>query len=214
MVRGAPGGGNRHPIKDSEIGNHRLRVRVLAGTSSGCAFEVTDCDLKHLGTDRNCQFQHVYRAFVASKSLELNRQFGMTPEQSALKEIDGRIAQVRGASVLLDSDLAHLYGVSVSALLQAVRRNRKRFPRDFLFQLTNQELGNLKSQSVISSLSVSHGGRRHRNWAFTEQGVAMLSSVLRSDTPERGDFNPTARAIVKQAASQFPQRGIPRRIRA
>jgi hypothetical protein len=79
---------------------------------------------------------------------------------------------------MLDVDLARLYGVTPGALLQAVRRNLKRFPSDFMFQLTNQEVARLKSQSVISNVTVGRGGRRHRNWAFTEQGVAMLSSVL------------------------------------
>lgn len=82
--------------------------------------------------------------------------------------------------MLLDSDLADLYGVAPGALLQAVRRNQERFPDDFMFQLTNQELSILKSQLVISSLQPRHGGRRVRPYAFTEQGVAMLSSVLRS----------------------------------
>jgi len=85
-------------------------------------------------------------------------------------------------SVMLDSDLAELYGVAPKVLLQAVRRNRKRFPSDFMFQLTDQEVTNLRSQSVTSSLARGYGGRRYRPWAFTEQGVAMLSSVLRSDT--------------------------------
>ena len=86
---------------------------------------------------------------------------------------------------MLDFHLASLYGVTAGALNQAVRRNRNRFPADFLFQLTNQEVARLKSQSVISSLGGGHGGRRHRNWAFTEQGVAMLSSVLRSEAAVR-----------------------------
>jgi hypothetical protein len=98
--------------------------------------------------------------------------------------IDGHICVVRGMSVMLDVHLASLYGVSSGALNQAVRRNRNRFPTDFLFQLTNQEVARLKSQSVISN-APGRGGRRHRNWAFTEQGVAMLSSVLRSDTAVR-----------------------------
>jgi len=99
--------------------------------------------------------------------------------------IDARICVVRGVSVMLDFHLASLYGVTAGALNQAVRRNRNRFPADFLFQLTNQEVARLKSQSVISSLGGGHGGRRHRNWAFTEQGVAMLSSVLRSEAAVR-----------------------------
>ena len=97
-----------------------------------------------------------------------------------LAEIETRIRLIRGASVLFDADLAKLYGVTVSALLQAVRRNKERFPSDFVFQLTNQELRDLKSQTVISSLESRHGGRRVRPYAFTEQGIAMLSSVLRS----------------------------------
>ena len=99
--------------------------------------------------------------------------------------VEERIKSIRGFSVLLDVELAELYGVKPSALIQAVRRNRNRFPDDFMFQLTNQEVANLKSQSVISSFGGGRGGRRHRNWAFTEQGVAMLSSVLRSDTAVR-----------------------------
>ncbi|MGB8694766.1 MAG: ORF6N domain-containing protein, partial [Steroidobacteraceae bacterium] len=75
-----------------------------------------------------------------------------------------------------------LYGVKPGALLQAIRRNASRFPADFMFQFTNQEVTNLKSQSVISSSKARHGGRRARPYAFTEQGVAMLSSVLRSET--------------------------------
>lgn len=79
---------------------------------------------------------------------------------------------------MLSTDLATLYGVERRALLQAVKRNRRRFPPDFMFQLTRAEQANLKSQSVISSSD--HGGSRHAPYAFTEHGVAMLSSVLRS----------------------------------
>lgn len=99
-----------------------------------------------------------------------------------LAAIETRIVSLRGASLLLDTDLAGLYGVTPGSLLQAVRRNNDRFPGDFMFQLTNQEVSTLKSQSVISSLESRHGSRRVRPYAFTEQGVAMLSSVLRSPT--------------------------------
>lgn len=99
-----------------------------------------------------------------------------------LVALETRIITVRGMSVLLDTDLARLYDVTPSALLQAVRRNLDRFPGDFVFQLTNHEVTNLKSQTVISSSGSGHGGRRARPYAFTEQGVAMLSSVLRSKT--------------------------------
>jgi hypothetical protein len=110
--------------------------------------------------------------------------------------IDAQIHVIRGMSVILDIDLAALYRVSPGALLQAVRRNRNRFLPDFLFRLTNQELAHLKSQSVISSSSGKHGGRRHRNWAFTEQGVAMLSSVIRSETAVRVNIE-IMRAFVR-----------------
>ena len=79
---------------------------------------------------------------------------------------------------MIDVDLAALYGVETRVLVQAVTRNIERFPADFMFQLTNQEVKNLRSQSVISSSG--HGGRRTPPYAFTEQGVAMLSSVLNS----------------------------------
>jgi hypothetical protein len=79
---------------------------------------------------------------------------------------------------MLDSDLAEMYGVPTKEPNQAVRRNADRFPTDFAFQLTEQEFVNLRSQIVTSSSG--YGGRRYRPWAFTEQGVAMLSGVLRS----------------------------------
>jgi hypothetical protein len=93
------------------------------------------------------------------------------------EQIARAIRLIRGQRVLLDADLARLYGVSTKALNQAVRRNPERFPVDFIFQLSVEEADNLRSQTVTSS---SHGGRRTRPVAFTEQGVAMLSSVLRS----------------------------------
>jgi len=92
--------------------------------------------------------------------------------------IDASIIELRGQRVLLDEALSELYGVPTKVLLQSVKRNHDRFPRDFMFQLTRQELANLRSQIVTSSLG--HGGRRFSPYAFTEQGVAMLSSVLRS----------------------------------
>ena len=91
--------------------------------------------------------------------------------------LEQRIFLIRGHRVMLDSDLAGLYGVPTKVLLQAVKRNRKRFPGDFMYQLTRQEVVNLRSQFVTSSW----GGRRYLPYAFTEQGVAMLSSVLNSE---------------------------------
>jgi len=94
----------------------------------------------------------------------------------AASKISQKIYFLRGHRVMLSTDLARLYGVEARALIQAVQRNIDRFPADFLFQLTADEHKNLKSQFVISSW----GGDRTAPYAFTEQGVAMLSSVLRS----------------------------------
>lgn len=91
--------------------------------------------------------------------------------------IQSFIQLVRGQRVILDSDLAQLYGVQVRALNQAVSRNLARFPADFAFRLTSAEVSNLRSQIVTSS---RHGSARYAPRAFTEQGVATLSSVLRS----------------------------------
>lgn len=86
---------------------------------------------------------------------------------------------IRGQKVMLSSDLAELYQVEPRILAQAVKRNKERFPSDFMFQLAVNEAVSLKSQIVISN--VGRGGRRHSPYAFTELGVAMLSSVLKSD---------------------------------
>ena len=96
-----------------------------------------------------------------------------------MEQIERSIYLIRGEKVMLDRDLAKLYGVSTAALNQAVRRNRERLPEDFMFQLTPAEIAELnRSQIVIGS--EKHRDPRSRPYAFTEQGVAMLSSVLRS----------------------------------
>jgi hypothetical protein len=93
-----------------------------------------------------------------------------------------RIRTVRGHKVMLDADLAELYGVPTKALIQAVKRNPARFPPDFMLSLMEQEVENLRSQIVTSRSALRNwGGRRTAPYAFTEQGVAMLSSVLKSD---------------------------------
>lgn len=88
------------------------------------------------------------------------------------------VHSVRGLQVMLDGDLALLYGVSTGRLMEQVRRNVERFPADFMFQLSAAEVEILRSQNAIARSG--HGGRRNRPFVFTEQGVAMLSSVLRS----------------------------------
>jgi hypothetical protein len=111
-------------------------------------------------------------------------------EEFLIGGIETRILHLRGQKVMLDHDLAELYGVPTSALNQAVKRNLDRFPADFMFQLTSEEGQILKSQLVISRLppvttfqdeSNWGGRRRSQSYAFTEHGVAMLSSVLRSE---------------------------------
>src|SRR5262245_35777020 len=102
-----------------------------------------------------------------------------TPQDASIKQLEHRIHELRGHNVMLDHDLAELYGVEVKALNQAVRRNAARFPKDFAFQLTYEEAMRLRSHVVISN--GGRGGRRYLPFAFTEEGVAMLSSVLRSE---------------------------------
>ncbi len=95
-----------------------------------------------------------------------------------IDDITNRIYTLRGVQVMLDEDLAKLYEVKTKVLNQAVKRNKERFPDEFMFQLTEEEYENLRSQIVTSSW----GGRRYLPYAFTEQGVAMLSAVLKSKT--------------------------------
>nr|WP_315254567.1 ORF6N domain-containing protein [uncultured Flavobacterium sp.] len=97
------------------------------------------------------------------------------------QEIENRIYTVRGQQVMLDSDLARIYQVETKVFNQAVKRNTDRFPESFCFQLTQEEFDaiNLRSQFVTSSLN--YGGRRYLPYVFSEQGIAMLSAVLRSD---------------------------------
>ena len=96
-----------------------------------------------------------------------------------VERIEKRIFLIHGQKVMLDSDLADLYGVETKVLIQAVKRNIQRFPADFMIQLDNQEVGILRSQFVTSKKG--HGGRRYLPYVFTEYGVAMLSSVLNSE---------------------------------
>jgi hypothetical protein len=111
------------------------------------------------------------------------------------EQIEQRIYEIRGHKVLLDKDLAELYGVEIRALVQAVKRNRDRFPSDFLFQLSAQEYHSLRSQTVI--LKTGRGEhRKYLPYAFTEQGVAMLSSVLNSPRAIRVNIA-IMRAFVK-----------------
>ena len=128
---------------------------------------------------------------------------GIPPER-----IERRILLIRGQKVMLSTDLAELYGVAPRVLVQAVKRNQERFPDDFMFQMTRAELANLKSQIVTSSWG---GARRATPYAFTEQGVAMLSSVLRS--PRAVQVNiAIMRAFVKLREILASHRDLARRL--
>ena len=101
--------------------------------------------------------------------------------ETALTQIEGvdsKIHLIRGQRVMLDSDLASIYGVPTMRLNEQFKRNRQRFPVDFAFQLTPDEFSNLISQFAISS---SHGGRRKLPWVFTEHGAIMLAAILNSE---------------------------------
>ena len=109
------------------------------------------------------------------------------------ERIEGMILFVRGERVMLDADLARLYGVRTKNLVKAVGRNKERFPKDFAFRLDNKEVRNLRFQIGTSS---SWGGRRYLPYVFTEEGVAMLSSVLRSKRAAQVNIT-IMRAFVK-----------------
>jgi len=96
-----------------------------------------------------------------------------------VERIEQKIILIRGQKVMLDRDLAELYGIETKTLKQAVRRNIDRFPDDFMFLLDREEVAILRSQ-IVTSRSENWGGARYQPMAFTEQGVAMLSSVLKS----------------------------------
>ena len=131
----------------------------------------------------------------------------MTDKQSVVtvERIEAQIFMIRGQKVMLSTHLAELYEVEVRALVQAVKRNIERFPEDFMFQLNAEEFANLKSQIVISSW----GGSRAAPYAFTEQGVAMLSSVLRSDARHPRQRGNHARLRPAAADARFECRPRP-----
>ena len=110
-----------------------------------------------------------------------------------IANLENAIHLIRGQRVMLDSDLAIIYGVTTKRLNEQLRRNRLRFPGDFAFQLTGPELTNLRSQIATSSL---HGGRRYRPWVFTEHGAIMLASVLNSEIAVQASVR-VVRAFVR-----------------
>jgi hypothetical protein len=111
-----------------------------------------------------------------------------------LERIERAILFVRDEKVMLDAELAQIYGVTTKALNQAVKRNLSRFPPDFMFRLSGEEFAHLRSQSVTSS---AHGGRRFPPYAFTEHGALMLAYVLNSERAARASVQ-VVRAFVRQ----------------
>ena len=114
-----------------------------------------------------------------SENTGMNVALTTTNDSLQVNFIQGKIAMIRGQQVLLDRDLALLYGVDVAQMNRQVKRNIERFPEDFMFQLTKEEYDSLKCQNGISN---ARGGDRRLPHAFTEQGIAMLSGILRSAT--------------------------------
>jgi hypothetical protein len=124
--------------------------------------------------------------------------------------VERKISFIRGHKVMLSMHLAELYKIEPRALVQAVKRNLARFPKDFMFQLTRKEFDTLKSQIVISSRG---GVRRANPYAFTEQGVAMLSSVLKSDRAVQVNIA-IMRAFVKLRQVMASHKDLANRISA
>lgn len=127
------------------------------------------------------------------------------------RNIEQRIFTLRGHKVMLDSDLAAVYGVSAKRLNEQVKRNRRRFPSDFMFQLTAEEVTSLRSQ--IATSKPERGGRRYRPYAFTEHGAVMLASVLNSPAAVAASLQ-VVRAFVKLRGILDVHRNLVRKIDA
>lgn len=137
----------------------------------------------------------------------------MEPSETNLRAtlLERRIHDLRGHNVMLDHDLAALYAVEVKVLNQAVRRNTDRFPADFMFQLTQDEATRLRSEEP--GPKTRRGGRRYLPFAFTEEGVAMLSSVLRSERAVRVNIE-IMRAFVRLRRMASNHKDLSRRLDA
>ena len=128
-----------------------------------------------------------------------------------VEEIEASIFVIRGKKVMLDSDLARLFGTSTKRLNEQVKRNLHRFPEDFMFQLTYQEVRNLRSQFATSSLQ--HGGRRTHFYAFTEHGAVMLASVLDTKVAVKASVQ-IVRAFIRMRAMMLSNDEMSRRLDA
>ena len=122
--------------------------------------------------------------------------------QSNISTIERLIRTVRRERIILDSDLAKLYGTETKVLVQAIKRNFNRFPKDFMFQLTRGEFDSLRSQIVTSK---GRGGRRHLPYAFTEHGVIMAANILNSERAVQVSVHISSRIrpVAPNAISEF-----------
>jgi len=131
--------------------------------------------------------------------------------RSAPRALESRIRTIRGQKVILDRDLAALYGVPTFRFNEAVRRNLRRFPHDFMFRLTNNEFAVLRSQFAMSK--VGRGGRRYLPYAFTEHGAVMAANILRSERAVQMSVF-VVRAFVKMRAMLSTQEDLARKLSA
>jgi hypothetical protein len=155
-------------------------------------FEVANCDLKlhEFSGITDCDLEDLARS---GQALDVTTHLSGKVAPIPVERIEHTILRLRGHNAMLDADLADMYRVATRDLVRAVGRNRDRFPADFMFRLTRGEFEILRSHRGTSS---SWGGRRYLPYAFTEQGVAMLSSVLRSPRAVRVNIE-IMRAFVR-----------------
>ena len=123
-----------------------------------------------------------------------------------LQVIQSKIYEIRGQKVMLDRDLAELYQVTTGNLNKAVKRNLKRFPPDFMFQLTNEEFAVLRNNLIFQNGTSNWGGTRKLPYAFTEQGLAMLSGLLNSDIAIQVNINIMRAFVAVRQMISFPTR--------
>ena len=138
-------------------------------------FKVTICDIGKMNINMTDNIEHQDKGEQVTNCDRLQND-----EVVVTTPVESRIMSIREKQIMIDRDLAELYGVETKRLNEAVKRNIERFPEDFMFQLTKEEFENWKSQFATSNSIVM--GARKRPYAFTEQGVAMLSGVLKSPT--------------------------------
>jgi hypothetical protein len=181
-----------------------------AARRSRPGFEVTICDLKPKPRQVLAAYEFLLIIGTFGGLRPTTTAAAMEPTETNLRttSLETRIHELRGHNVILDDDLAALYAVEVKVLNQAVARNGDRFPPDFMFQLTHEEAARVRPQTERSP---GRGGRRYLPFAFTEEGVAMLSSVLRSDRAVRVNVE-IMRAFVRMRRMVIDHKDLSRRL--